>query len=59
MRKKNLIFPLCPYLSRNEGKTEYSVVQSGSGAPEQASPDTLVLHQDFNVHIFAKNVFIN
>jgi hypothetical protein len=46
-------------LSRNEGKTEYSVVQSESGALEQASPDTLVLHQDFNVHIIAKNDFIN
>jgi hypothetical protein len=40
MREKKIIFSLCPYLSRNAGKTEYSVVQSGSGAPEQASPDT-------------------
>jgi hypothetical protein len=41
-------------LSRNAGKTEYSVEQSESGAPVQASPDTLVFYQDCNVYIFAK-----
>jgi hypothetical protein len=37
--RTKLIFSLCPYLSRNADKTEYSVVQSGSGAPVQAIHD--------------------
>jgi hypothetical protein len=56
VNKTKLNFFTCLCLSRNTGKTEDSVVQSGSRAPVQASPDMLIA-ANYYVYNFAKKCF--